>query len=644
MKRYGRCQIPATEAALRHLWFCPRRRLRLRNDVAVAGKRSVQETPSLRWKINGRDLFAERRSRRKGMNGGYLPVSARKIASALWRLRLPAAPSVHIVGHGGSPYLCYPIIKEFDPKTVYQLCDPLPVPQLKNFVLCEVVPSVKFSNFAMEKATKWDPAFPSSPGNVLHFHDHIKLHEDQQLITIMVISALQAELKQSRDRICELETQCHSSRKKLGHFLRKLAAERTSWRIQEHTRMHAVINVVKDELNRERKNCQRMEFINFKLVSELAEAKESAKQFLQDYEKERKTRELIVEVCDELKKEIREEKAEVEDLKSESMKILEEVEEERRMLQMAEVWREERVQMKLIDAKLTLEAKYSQLRKLVADLDVFLGSRSITANVVDKKEAESLREAACSVKIDNIKEFSYQPSTSKDIFFAFEDLRSKEENESKMEPCYNDITSPGLEINTLNCKLNGLYQNQVQRHTNSTADRNRDREDGSVRERISNGENQGVSHSHEGSDQYINRHCQESNVSESGTDWEENTDDDMLNIEITEFCAASGSYSRTKESSISGLQRPYPSYSGNNKTDSVDTSTGIAFEEVSGKGGLCTPSSGHWGSLNLENSQVTLSTKGVEEYTKGIKKTSLMAKLLEERLENQKLHPHRGLE
>lgn len=93
MSRSGGCQIPATEAALRHLWFRPRRRLRLRNEVTVARKRSVQETPSLRWKINGRDLFAEGRSRPKGMNGGYLPVSARKIASALWHLLLPAAPS-----------------------------------------------------------------------------------------------------------------------------------------------------------------------------------------------------------------------------------------------------------------------------------------------------------------------------------------------------------------------------------------------------------------------------------------------------------------------------------------------------------------------------------------------------------------------
>ncbi|KAJ1422393.1 hypothetical protein SESBI_13017 [Sesbania bispinosa] len=91
---------------------------------------------------------------------------------------------------------------------------------------------------------------------------------------------------------------------------------------------------------------------------EQAHAKLLAKRYMQDYEKERKARELVEEVCDELANEIGEDKAEVEVLKRESMKLREEVEEERRMLQMAEVWREEHVHMKLIDAKVALNEKY----------------------------------------------------------------------------------------------------------------------------------------------------------------------------------------------------------------------------------------------------------------------------------------------
>ena len=45
------------------------------------------------------------------------------------------------------------------------------------------------------------------------------------------------------------------------------------------------------------------------------------------------------------------------------------------MLQIAEVWHEERVQMKLIEAKLALEKKSSALDKLREDLEAFINSK-----------------------------------------------------------------------------------------------------------------------------------------------------------------------------------------------------------------------------------------------------------------------------
>ena len=78
------------------------------------------------------------------------------------------------------------------------------------------------------------------------------------------------------------------------------------------------------------------------------------------------------EACSELTREVEEDQAEVELLRRECLRMREEMEEERRMLQMAEVWREERVQMKLSDAKLALEAKYAQLAHLQAEMEAFL--------------------------------------------------------------------------------------------------------------------------------------------------------------------------------------------------------------------------------------------------------------------------------
>ena len=233
-------------------------------------------------------------------------------------------------------------------------------------------------------------------------------------------------------QIQELETECHSSKKKLEHFLKKVSEERASWRSKEHEKIRAYVDDIKSELNRERKNRQRIEIVNSRLVNELADVKLSAKRYMLDYEKERKARELIEEVCDELAKEIGEDKAEVEALKRESMKFREEVEEERKMLQMAEVWREERVQMKLIDAKVALEEKYSQMNKLVADLESYIRSKSTEPNTMDMKEAQSLQQAAAAMNIQDIKGFSYEPPNSDDIFAIFEDANFGEANEREI--------------------------------------------------------------------------------------------------------------------------------------------------------------------------------------------------------------------
>ena len=102
-------------------------------------------------------------------------------------------------------------------------------------------------------------------------------------------------------------------------------------------------------------------------MREMAEARSSA-----SYEMECKARELMEEACSKPTREVEEDQAEVELLRRECLRMREEMEEERRMLQMAEVWREERVQMKLADAKLALEANYAQLAHLQAEMEAFL--------------------------------------------------------------------------------------------------------------------------------------------------------------------------------------------------------------------------------------------------------------------------------
>ncbi|XP_020256853.1 uncharacterized protein LOC109833548 [Asparagus officinalis] len=498
----------------------------------------------------------------------------------------------------------------------------------------------------MERATKWDPGF----------YSHLKNLEDQQVITVPNVSSLQSELEHARARIAELETEQQSAKKKLDHLVRKLGEEKESWRRREHEKIRAVIESIKDDLHRERKNRKRMEIVNSKLVNELAEAKLSAKMFLQDYEKEKKTRELMEEVCDELAKEIGEDKAEVEALKADSMRIREEVEEERKMLQMAEVWREERVQMKLVDAKVTLEAKYSELSKLQAEIEAFLRARrNSIPNDQETEEAELLREAANLLKVQEVKEFPYQPPpASEDIFSVFEELQPKEEpNEREIEACQGYT----------NGNINGCSNKPPKGFANGMLDTNGgdiDVDDDSGWETVSHVEEQGSSNSIEGSDPSVNGACEESNASVSGTDWDENGDNGKVNSDISEVCSVGTKQSRKKGSSIARFWRSsYQSNGENGHRNSFEAANGrllngrlsnarmssatLSSDGKSGEGGLSSPSVGQWSSPDSVNPNINRGIKGCIEWPRGMQKHSLKAKLLEARIESQKIQLRQAL-
>lgn len=493
----------------------------------------------------------------------------------------------------------------------------------------------------MEGATKWDPVGSKISEEVCRIYGHVK-PLDQQVSAVSMVSALEAQLGQARARVHELETERRSSKKKLEHFLRKLSEEKASWRRKEHEKIRAIIDDVKDDLNRERKNRQRMELVNSKLVNELADVKLSAKRFMQDYDKERQARELIEEVCDELAKEIGQDKAEVEALKRESMKFREEVEEERKMLQMAEVWREERVQMKLVDAKVALEEKYSHMNKLVADLETFLRSRTATPDVKEKKEVELLLQAAATVNIQDIKEFSYEPPNPDDIFSVFEDVNFGELNGREIGPCgaYSPA-SHASKIHTVSPEVNMFNKDITQRHSNAFVDQDGDmEEDGSGWETVSQIEDQGSSYSPDGSDPSVNKLHRDSNVSRSGTEWEDNAGEETPITEISEVCSVPTRQMK-KASSISRLWRSCPSNGENYKIISVgriSNSSIHSSDRGSVKGGLSPENlEGQWSSPESGNPHITKAMKGCIEWPRGTQKNSLKAKLLEARMESQKI-------
>lgn len=305
-------------------------------------------------------------------------------------------------------------------------------------------PALPIPEPAMEEgASKWNHSTNKAPTEVYQFQSfdrHVK--KGQQRIAKMSVassssSALEIELVRVRSRVKELETERFFFNKKLKHLLRKLSEEKASWMRIEQQKMNAVIKELKDELRREKRNRQKMDIINSKLSSDLADAKLSARQLIDDFQTERKDRELLEDICNELVKEIESSKAALKSMETECTRIQDEVEEERKMLQMAEVWREERVQMKLIDAKLILEQKYYQMNSLIGDLETFLSSRGATnLDTTKMNEAMGIVQSLDSFNVVDIEEeLHYTPPKSYDIYTIMEDIRNSGTNESEIDQC-----------------------------------------------------------------------------------------------------------------------------------------------------------------------------------------------------------------
>lgn len=566
-------------------------------------------------------LDAGLRSFRKGMAA----VSARKLAAGLWRLHLPEYPSNG--GHGlgvqprdGRVHHVDAVHRPRDKDLVHS--------QHSCSALRKFGMSSQFPNSPTEGVTKWDPV-GSKKSNELKRGFGQPKRIDQQETSGLVISALERELEHARARISDLETERRSSKKKLEQFLLKLSEERSAWRSREHEKIRAILHDMKAELSKEKKTRQRLEMVNSKLVNRLSETKLSAKRYMQESEKERKARELIEEVCDELAKEIGDDRDEVEAAKRESMKVQEDVEEERKMLQMAEVWREERVQMKLVDAKVMLEEKYVQMNKLVADLQTLLNLRSTISDRGEIKKAELLCEAAGSVNIQDVRELRYEPPSSDDIFSVFEDNLG-ESNKMEAEQCLGYGPCHDSQIHTVSPGVGILVEDGARSLSNMFKSQSGElEEDTSEWETASHVEDQGSSYSPDGSDPSFSRHFQARNISRSR---EETPIKDVKEVVLVP------TRSSKKASSISRLWRSQP----NNNSDSYKILSADGIKLRLSNGATTFPD--HVSPTDLAeqlsstvsgNPQVNRGRKGCIEWPLGVQKSSLKARLLEARMDNQ---------
>ncbi|CAL0309076.1 unnamed protein product [Lupinus luteus] len=347
-------------------------------------------------------------------------VSARKLAAGLWQLRFMEELSQggsHSELDNGNIMIKFPHFHnsgEIVNNTKSQLRRPITILRSRNGLHCKLKSSQPCLKCSKEES-KWDNALAEASNEFTKNHSR-NLLEDKKLVTYhdSVVSALLKELLLAQSSINKLKSAQKYSKKKVQQFLKNLEVEKSHWKDREYKKIQAKLYNLKDKLSREKRSRERMELLNTKLAHELAEANFYAKKFMTNYVKEKKERELSEKVCNQMAMQIEEDKAKIEGLLSMSLKLCEEVEEERKMMQMVDLWREERIQMRLVDAKLVLEDKYNQMVQLIGYLKMFLRSRGVELGTIFE-----------SVNTQQIVEPSHSHYFSKfgEIFPIYEELR-----------------------------------------------------------------------------------------------------------------------------------------------------------------------------------------------------------------------------
>ncbi|KAL6566972.1 hypothetical protein OROMI_015376 [Orobanche minor] len=193
--------------------------------------------------------------------------------------------------------------------------------------------------------------------------------------SLSLFTALKFELDRACAHVAKLIQEQKTSQCDVDMLLKRFEEERILWKLKEQDKIRRAMTSIAGELDTERKLRRQTERLNKKLGRDLAETKESLLKADKNLESEKRAREILEQVCDELARGIGEDRAEVEEMKRQSAKVCEEVEKEREMLQLADILREERVQMKLSEAKYQFEEKNAVVDKLRIELEAYLKSK-----------------------------------------------------------------------------------------------------------------------------------------------------------------------------------------------------------------------------------------------------------------------------
>eukprot|EP00250_Pteridium_aquilinum_P021659 c25192_g1_i3 orf=546-2618(+) len=228
--------------------------------------------------------------------------------------------------------------------------------------------------------------------NVLH---RVRLMEESQSRSTAMLNKLRLEMEDVASRLHKLDFSHKSAFREINSLLERFGEQMAVSREKEQEKARVAFLHLRGEMEEERNACSVLKMRNKKLTKDLTHANVAAADTCKELGRERKARELLEEVCNELAREIGEDKAEVEQLKQEQEESRKRLEKELKMMRMAALWREEGARSKLFELELDDGKRGMPLQELEACANTVADACEGSQEEIEKqaKEAECLTQA-----------------------------------------------------------------------------------------------------------------------------------------------------------------------------------------------------------------------------------------------------------
>ncbi|PSS24245.1 hypothetical protein CEY00_Acc09182 [Actinidia chinensis var. chinensis] len=391
--------------------------IKLRRAILVGQRGKNCITPSLTWRFGLDGSISD------NLNFPTTKHSARKLGANLWEV-LPQLTAVNMSRGGGYRHHRRPghdnkdkgfqvpsQVDEDPPDSPHE--EPASASSLRRHIAASLIQhhrSVERNGHALQPVSPasygssmeiapYNPAHTPSSSNykarivessfnlktsteLLKVLNRIWILEEQHASNMSLVNALKRELDHSRARIKELTREKQTNRHEMEELMQQVTADKIVRTNKEQDQIKAAVQSVREEIEDERKLRKHSESLHRKLARELSDLKTSFSSALKEFEREKKARILLEDLCDEFAKGIRDYEQEVRSLKHKPEKERAHRESpDRLILHLSEAWIDERMQMKLTEPQYDLAEKNTIVDKLSLEIETFLRAKHSVGSV-----------------------------------------------------------------------------------------------------------------------------------------------------------------------------------------------------------------------------------------------------------------------